>query len=291
MTNCLSRFSQGGKHIGIHIAFFISAKYHKQSSTLFFSSKKKKSQITQSSAYKKRGGKFDACLIVATLRIMLSLQPTRPSTSFTPSCASPLVVRASSLGSTIPPSGTLFHSRPDVKWVAAGSTGAQEASTVGCGVAPWESSAAFSTGVAWVDEERGGTGTGGMDDSLSPPHPPPCAIRAPTSSAFETLRPTLASRISARRHRSPVTPGTRTHVRPWTPYCVTSGALSFPFHSSAQNSTGSRRSPDRSIQISPIRDPDLQTSTSGQLILVALIRVKHVSRAIFAMCVARWEGG
>lgn len=184
---------------------------------------------------------------------MLSLLPT--STSFTPSCASPLGLRASSLGSTIPPGGTLFHSRPDVKWVAAGSMGAQGASAVGCG-APWESSAAFSTGVAWVDEDekRGRTGTGGVDDSLSPPHPPPCAIRAPTSSAFETLRPTLASRISARRHRSPVTPGTRTHVWSWTPCCVI-GRFLFPFctfHSNrgktrSQNSAGSLSTISRSL--------------------------------------------
>lgn len=90
------------------------------------------------------------------------------------SYASPLVLRASSLGSTIPSGGTLFHSHPDVKWVAVGSMGAQGVSAVGCGVAPWESSAVFSTGVAWVDEDQGRTGSGGMDDSLSPPHPPPC---------------------------------------------------------------------------------------------------------------------
>lgn len=171
MTNCLLlRFSQSGKH-DVQTTHRSHRKHssHPQNTIdnhwLFFflsSQKKKKEYKSVKAPRKKRGGKnkFDACLIVATLRIMLSLLPA--STSFTPSHASPLVLHASSLGSTIPPGGTLFHSHPDVKWVAAGSMGAQGASAVGCSVAPWESSAAFSTGVAWVDEdEENGNGRDG----------------------------------------------------------------------------------------------------------------------------------
>jgi len=85
--------------------------------------------------------------------------------------------------------------------------------------------------VTWVSERaRVGDGDGRDRTRRLPSAFPtlPRTARAPTSSAFETLRPTLASRTSARRHR-PVIVGT--HVSLQVP-CVIEHSLRSRFHSS-----------------------------------------------------------
>lgn len=230
MTNCLSlRFPQSGKH-DVQNTHRTRGKRssHSQNTVnnhwLVFSSLRRKNKIYKSlkAPRKKRrvgGGEeerekqirrlFDRCnfadyaLPPTDVYVFhpLACHPSRPS------C---VVARFY----TIPPGGTLFHSRPDVKWVAAGSMGAQGASAVGCG-APWESSAAFSTGVAWVDEdeERGGTGTGGVDDSLSPPHPPPLRHTGANVKRFRDVKAdTRVAHLGPTTSQSGNARHTRTHV-------------------------------------------------------------------------------
>lgn len=84
-----------------------------------------------------------------------------------------------------------------------GVEGCTGASAVGCGgIVGVECGVLHGGGVGgrgW----KGRIGTGGVDDHLPSASPTlHHAARAPTSSAFETLRPTLASRTSARRHRT-----------------------------------------------------------------------------------------
>lgn len=153
-------------------------------------------------------------MIVATLWIVLSLLVSvfhpfvhRSLSFFSSSSATPHVSFASSRGLTIPPGGTLFHSHPDVKWVVAGSMGAQRRARWDA-AEPWELSVAFSTGVAWVVEigRENRNGRGRRSSPLCIPHLVPRRTGANVK-RFRDLRPTLASRTSARRHQT-VTPGT-----------------------------------------------------------------------------------